>query len=291
VAAFPTTRDGLERSLVTRSSLARSLRTAGLADGDVVCAHVGLSRLGYVAGAGQAVIEAMGDAVGPRGTIMMPAFTGDLSDPAQWRVPPVPPDWVEPIRAEMPVYDPMRTPTRQMGVVAELFRTWPGVRRGPHPHSSFAATGPRAADLVDRHPLDYRFGPASPLGKLAALDGKVLMLGAGPQRASIVYLAQFLSGIGAETTKTYPVLVGGERRWVECRDIAVDNRLVGSGVTYLLRRGVARAVPAGDGDAVVFAVRQALAALLDWGWGDAGIDAAVVRPRGALPAAWSDWLN
>jgi aminoglycoside 3-N-acetyltransferase len=285
------TRDSLKRSLVTRSSLARALRDAGLAEGDVVCAHVGLSRLGYVAGAGQAVIEAMSDAVGPGGTIMMPAFTGELSDPAQWRVPPVPPDWVGPIRADMPTYDPMRTPTRQMGVVAELFRTWPGVRRGPHPHSSFAAAGPRAADLVDRHPLDYRFGPASPLGKLAALDGKVLILGAGPERASIVYLAQFLSGIGAETTKTYPMLADGERRWVECRDILVDNRLVDSGVIYLLKVGVARAYPAGDCEALVFGVRQAIAALLDWEWRDAGIDAAVVRPRGALPAAWSEWLN
>lgn len=288
----PLGKDVEGRSLVTRTSLRAGLQAMGLAAGDVVCAHVGMSRLGYVCGAAQTIIEALLDAVGgpERGTVMMPAFSGELSDPATWRFPPVPEDWVDVIRRETPPFDPVRTPTRLMGVVAEMFRHWPGTCRSPHPHSSFTANGAHASALTASHPLDFRFGPASPLGKLAALDGKVLLLGAGNDRASFVYLAQQLSGIGAFVDKSAPMAMpDGTSRWVPYRDVAVQNRLVLSAVDFLLSRGVGRRHPAGDGSAVVFGAREALAAVLDWQWRDAGFDLEVCRAAQPLPRDWSEW--
>ncbi|EGU9535124.1 AAC(3) family N-acetyltransferase [Escherichia coli] len=82
----------------TRASLARQMRENGLTLGGTVLVHSSLSSLGWVAGGPVAVIQALLDCVGPQGTIVMPTHSGDLTDPADWRSPPVPADWVQILR-------------------------------------------------------------------------------------------------------------------------------------------------------------------------------------------------
>ena len=146
------------RSLVTRTSLVRALQTLGVASGDKLLVHSSLSSLGFVVGGGRTVIDALLDAVGEEGTIIMPTYSGENSDPAEWRRPPVPPEWIDTIRKEMPAYDPLLTPARDMGSLPELFRHHPHAVRSPHPQSSFTAVGHDARAIVDEHTLDERFG-------------------------------------------------------------------------------------------------------------------------------------
>ena len=75
------------RSLVTRTSLVRDLRALGVAYGDKLLVHSSLASLGFVVGGGRTVIDALLDAVGEDGTIMMPTYSGENSDPAEWRRP------------------------------------------------------------------------------------------------------------------------------------------------------------------------------------------------------------
>ena len=133
---------------VTRRSLASDLAAVGLASGMTVLVHSSLSSLGWVAGGAQAVVEALLDAVGTEGTLVMPTHASGLSEPSYWQHPPVPESWWQVIREETPPFDPHVTPTRKMGAIVECFRHYPGVRRSAHPQVSFAAVGPNTGAIV-----------------------------------------------------------------------------------------------------------------------------------------------
>src|SRR4051794_34328022 len=114
---------------LTIESLAASFRACGVQPGQTIIAHTSLRSLGWVIGGAQAYIQALLQAVGPSGTLMMPTQTFRNLDPSSGAHPGVPEQWWPLIRAYWPAYDPAITPSLGMGVVAELFRTWPDVCR------------------------------------------------------------------------------------------------------------------------------------------------------------------
>jgi aminoglycoside 3-N-acetyltransferase len=210
---------------VTPDSLKADLETLGVVPGMLLNVHSALSRLGWVAGGAQSVVEALVAALGAEGTLMMPTHSAHLSDPANWRMPPAPESWWDIIRAEMPAYDPAKTPTRNMGAIVETFRRWPGVHRSSHPLTSHAALGPLAADIVADHALDDFFGERSPIGRLYALDGFVLLLGVDHGNNTVLHLAESRAVFPGKTRhdEGAPVLVDGERRWQAFRPWMTDD--------------------------------------------------------------------
>lgn len=253
-----------EKDLQTRAWLAGRLRALGVNAGDIVCAHVAMSSLGLVIGGARTVADALLDAVAPGGSIMMPSFSGDLSDPAEWRHPPVATALIDEVRAAIPAYDPVRTPTRGMGVVAEYFRTYPGVLRSPHPQSSFCAFGPAAEELVAVHAFDDRFGPASPLGRLCDLGGKVLLLGAPFDTVSLFHMTQHMMGKVPRIAKRAPVIEYGVRRWASYSDIDYPTEWFEDGVAHLIKIGLAATTEIGQGLSVLFPAAPAVDALVKW---------------------------
>lgn len=201
----------------TRKSLAADLRELGVQRGDTLIVHASLSRLGWVAGGPVAVIQALQDAVTLEGTLVMPTFTLQLTDPSGWRRFAVPQDWWDTIRTEMSAFNPALTPTRGMGQVAELFRTFPGVKRSNHPHSSFAAWGKHAGFITDHHRLEYSLGDGSPLGRVYDLNGKVLLL--GTEVNTSLHLAEVRARNRPITPFSGPITVNGERQWATFNEI------------------------------------------------------------------------
>ncbi|WP_407571193.1 aminoglycoside N(3)-acetyltransferase [Deinococcus altitudinis] len=205
----------------TRASLLADLRALGVQPGMTLMVHASMSRLGWVAGGSVAVVQALLDAVGEQGTLAMPAFTGDLTDPAYWQRPPVPPSWHEVIREQTPAFDPAVTPTRMMGRVAETFRTWPGTLRSDHPHASVCARGPLARQITDGHQLEDSMGEGSPFARLYDAGASALQL--GTDRNSSLHLAEHRCGLRGRVTQGAPVQEGGVRIWKVFSDLAYDD--------------------------------------------------------------------
>ena len=206
----------------TRQTLAVDLHQLGIEPGMVLLVHSSLSALGWVNGGSVAVIQALQDTLTPDGTLVMPAHSGDLSDPSGWQNPPVPESWVESIRQTMPPYDLRLTPTRGIGRIAEHFRTWPGVKRSDHPTLSFCAWGSQAETITRHHQLEDSLGEGSPLAQLYELDGYVLLLGAGFESNTSFHLAEYRQPQRRDTTLGAPILKDGEIQWVTYVDVDLD---------------------------------------------------------------------
>jgi aminoglycoside 3-N-acetyltransferase len=180
-----------QRAPHTVASLRADLTALGLRPGDVVLVHSSMRSIGFVVGGAQAVVQALLDTVGAAGTIVVPTHTSDNCDPSGWANPPVPQEWWPVIREQAPGFDPARSPSRWMGVLAEVVRTWPGAARSTHPRLSFAALGAQAADITAGHRLDDALGDSSPLGAVYRLDGKVLLIGCGHDSNTSLHLAEW----------------------------------------------------------------------------------------------------
>src|SRR2546421_213788 len=138
---------------VPRDVLTGELRDLGVNRGDVLIVHTSYRAVRPVEGGPGGVIEALRDAVGDTGTIVMPSWGNNDDAP----------------------FDPPTTPVdTSLGVTADVFRRLPGVRRSNHPFA-FAALGPHA-EAITQDPLPlppHRL--ESPVGRVYELDGKVLL--------------------------------------------------------------------------------------------------------------------
>lgn len=208
--------------LCTRESLTRELLALGVRPGETLLAHTSLSALGWVSGGAVALVQALLDALGPEGTLVVPAHSGDNSEPSVWQNPPVPEDWWPVLRASMPAYDPLTSPTYGVGIVPETVRTWPGALRSAHPQTSFAALGPAAATITAGHARDCRLGERSPLARLEKAGARVLLLGAGYGSCTSFHLAEYRIP-GPEEENSFAAMTSRGRVWKTVRERSINE--------------------------------------------------------------------
>ena len=161
------------KDFISRGRLVRDLKALGVRRGMDLMVHSSLSKLGPVRGGAQTVIDALVDAIGPRGTLLLPSFN-------QRRV------WV---------FNPLATPTLN-GAIPEAFWRRPRVRRSVHPSHSVAVLGPKAESYCRDHTEHGAFSAESPIGRLIHGGGFILSLGVSHRSTTAYHLAEVAAPCG-----------------------------------------------------------------------------------------------
>ncbi|NCC77433.1 MAG: GNAT family N-acetyltransferase [Clostridia bacterium] len=213
----------LETTLVTPAQMIESLQSLGVGPGQTLIVHSSMKKIGWIIGGARTVVDALLFVLGPTGTLVMPAQSGDNSEPSHWVAPPVPPSWWPLIRDLTPAFDPQTTPLRRMGAIADCFWHYPGVLRSNHPLDSFIARGPEAAGLVATQPLEAGLGEQSPTAKLYDLDAHVLLLGVDYDNCTVMHLAEYRSRSRISVRQGSAIFEYGQRVWREYQDLALDS--------------------------------------------------------------------
>jgi len=249
---------------ITVESLKSDLINIGVKKDDVLLVHSSLSSLGWVCGGPQSVITALRDVIGPDGTLVMPAHSGDWSDPTNWENPPVPKAWIPLIKESMPAYDANLTKTRGMGVIAELFRLQPGVVRSLHPQLSFSAFGSLSEKIITCEQLFPQLGMNSPLGKLYELDAKVLLLGVGYDSNTCFHLAETMLPKMPKVANGSPMIIDGKRVWINYEEYDYSSEdFIACGLSFDLT-GKSISGMIGYGESRLFSIRSAVDYALTW---------------------------
>lgn len=208
----------------TREVLRTQCADLGLEPGDAVMLHVSLRALGPVLSGPDSFIDAVMDAVGPRGTLLV--YVGceaPYDDIGSGRYDPAEEDF---FRRCLPPFDYQTARAcRDFGAFAELFRTYPGVICSSNPGARIAAVGGAAIEMTKDHPLNFGYGPNSPFERLYLAGGKVMLVGSDPDNVSILHYAEAIAPVQDKRTVKIEtaLLVDGKRQWVTYEETDTAN--------------------------------------------------------------------
>jgi aminoglycoside 3-N-acetyltransferase len=171
-------------------SLVDDLRALGVGAGDRVVVHSSLRAVRH--GAAE-MADALLEAVGPSGLVVVPTFTYDA-----------------------PSFDAATTAART-GALPEELRRRPAAVRSQHHSHSVAAIGAGSADLCAGHELLAATDLDSPLDRLAGSGGLVLLLGVGHTSNTTVHVGEshaHAAYLGIPFSPAWPT--GGDIRFAGC---------------------------------------------------------------------------
>eukprot|EP01034_Spumella_vulgaris_P007039 gene7039-8968_t len=114
---------------IGKERLLQELRAAGIQLGDTLLVHSAMSKIGYLENGPKTLVDALLEAVGPTGNLLMPT-----SPNASFQIE---------YAKQNPVFDVLNSPSK-LGSISEYFRKLPGVKRSAHPTEPVAALGPDA---------------------------------------------------------------------------------------------------------------------------------------------------
>lgn len=225
-------------TIVTEEEIKRVLSNA-LSPGDDVLIHASLKPLGTLKPGPDGFIDALLDAVGHTGTVVMMTATRSFAETGRFSV-------------EQP---------SETGLLTETFRKRQEVRRSLVPMVSFAAQGARASEYL--HTYHSHLDSTAPITRLLENDGKILLLGIGYEKCTLYHLAEERHATPYNVYKTFSgSLIGSKgeiapisQRYFVRRDMTVRKDPVVAG-KMLEERGEALCLPLGEGKLRCFQARN-----------------------------------
>ncbi len=152
------------------------LNKIGIIHGDHLAVATSLKNIGLVKGGADTVIDALLEAVGNEGTLMMNTYTNSF-----------------PIYAMKDDYIYSQSSKCITGLIPETMRKRPNAIRSEHPVCSVVAIGKEAKYLTKNHgPLSDLYTPYS---RLSQINGKFLSIGIGNNLVAIRHEAQRIAGL------------------------------------------------------------------------------------------------
>jgi aminoglycoside 3-N-acetyltransferase len=153
------------RPLITKSELRSGLESLGINSGDAVMLHSSLKSIGFVDGGPRTMLEALIEAVGPSGTLVVPTYWlpgGTI---------------LATCKLDDYVFDPHKHGSH-LGRLPSEFLTFDGIVRSIHPTHSVSAIGRDARHVVESHHLAPSiFGAGSPWDRCDEMNAKIIGLG------------------------------------------------------------------------------------------------------------------
>lgn len=154
------------RRRYTSEELVSIMKTMGMKKGSVVFIHSSMTEFYNFSGTGEEFIAGIIDAIGPEGTLLMPAYPKNKFKASRDTNAP---DSVD--------FDVNETPSAA-GYLTEVFRKYPGVKRSINIQHSVCAYGKLADYFTSEHHLsETTWDERSPYYKLYLTDALVFALG------------------------------------------------------------------------------------------------------------------
>ena len=137
--------------------------------------HSSLRSIGLVEGGPETVVDALLQAIGPQGTLVVPTFTYPTAGNPAF------------------VFDPAHTPS-QMGAISEAARRRPHAHRSIHLAHSIAAIGPLAETIATSGGASG-WDAHSPMRQVFDRNGRYLLLGVPYQNLTAMHLCEVWLGL------------------------------------------------------------------------------------------------
>jgi len=229
------------KDMISKNELIEQLLSLGVEPGGVLLVHTSFSKVKPVEDGPIGLIAALEMALGPQGTLVMPTMSYDDEN----------------------IFDPKTTPCREeMGVVADTFWRLPHVLRSDNAHA-FAASGRHAAEITASFPIDVPHGLDSPVGRVYALNGRVLLLGVEHDSDTTLHLAENLAGVRYRFDVRLKILKDGQPTWFEYQEVNHCCQNFNTMDSWLDERGLQRKGRVGHAEARLIRSRDIVEVALE----------------------------